>query len=206
MVVMRALDSRLHLGFARVVRALAIAVIGALVACTSERSSGGTSERAVADTSGVSVAGARSGPRGAARRGYVGLQYDSLPGDFTFEGGTVIPPAAPSHAEYDFSYVRTPRGDMIWLDTLGVPAGRGLRARIVRGTLVIPPLARDERLFMASCDVRGRFDPRVVAIVVNEPRVSRFTKIRQAWRVDLPTGRFDIIPISDIVCEEPGSG
>lgn len=183
-----------------------LATIGVLVACSSERSAGDGRERAAADTTGQPPNNGQPA-RGATRRSYVGLQYDSLPGDFTFEGGAVVPPtAAPGHAEYDFSYVRTPRGDMIWLDTLSVPAGHGLRARIVRGTLVIPALGPDERLVMASCDVQGRFDPRVVAIVVNEPGVSRFTKIRQAWRVDLPSGRFDVIPVTGVVCEEPGTG
>ena len=185
---------------------LALATIGILLACSSERSARDERERAAADTV-VRLPNTAEPARGATRRSYVGLQYDSLPGDFTFEGGAVVPAtAAPGQAEYDFSYVRTPRGDMIWLDTLSVPAGHGLRARIVRGTLVIPPLGADERLVMASCDVHGRFDPRVVAIVVNEPGASRFTKIRQAWRADLPSGRFDIIPITGVVCEEPGGG
>jgi hypothetical protein len=146
-------------------------------------------------------------PGGAKRASYVGLQYDSLPADFVFQGRTMIPPPpnAP-RAEYDLAHIRTPRGDMVWLDTIGAPAGDRLRARLVRGALTIPVLAADERLFMASCDVRGRYDPHVVAIVVNEPNVARFTKIRQAWRVDLPSGRFDILPVGGIVCEEVGSG
>ena len=32
-----------------------------------------------------------------------------------------------------------------------------------------------------------------------------FTQIRQAWRVNIPDARFDIIPVKGIVCEDPGS-
>ena len=75
----------------------------------------------------------------------------------------------------------------------------------MRAELRLPPLAADERLMLASCDVGGRLDPFVVAIVVNEAGVSRLAKIRQAWRAEPRVGRFTIIPIAGIVCEDPGS-
>jgi hypothetical protein len=136
---------------------------------------------------------------------YIGLQYDSLPKDFTYRDGSLIPPSAATHnAEYDLSHVMTPSGEMIWLDTLGAPVGKGLRAKIVRAELTIPQLANDERLFMASCDSNGKLDPLVVAIVVNQPGATKFTSIRQAWRVNIPAARFDVIPVAGISCEEPG--
>lgn len=136
---------------------------------------------------------------------YVGLQYDSLPAGFKYEGGSVIPRGTSGvDADYDFSHIMTPRGDMIWLDTIGAPTAKGLPARIVRAELTIPPLAHDERLFLASCDVNGKFDSRVAAIVVDEPNVTKYTKIRQAWRVNPQSGRFDVIPVTGVTCEEPG--
>jgi hypothetical protein len=197
---------------------LSCATVGAAIGasalatgCSGRENAGSSAQRGASSTdTAVAARGANGvGPRVRASEGtsYVGLQYDSLPADFKFEGGSMVPaPATGPRAEYDFSHVSTPRGDMVWLDTIGAAVGRGLRARIVRGELTIPPLAADERLFMASCDVAGRFDSRVVAIVVNEPNTSRFTKIRQAWRVNLASGRFDIIPVTGVVCEEPGAG
>ena len=88
---------------------------------------------------------------------------------------------------------------MLWLETLDG------RERVVRAELRVPPLAADERLMIGSCDVNGRLDARVVAIVVAEPGVTRLTKIRQAWRADAQAGRFDLLPVAGIVCEEPGS-
>jgi hypothetical protein len=173
----------------------------ALAAACSGRESGTVRREASSPDTAVA---ARTG---ASSTSYIGLRYDSLPADVKFEGGAVIPARVNGPlADYDFTHVRTLRGDMIWLDTIGAPVGRGLRARIVRGELTIPPLAPDERLFMASCDIGGRFDGHIVAIVVSEPNVSRFTKVRQAWRANPVSGRFDIIPVRGVVCEEPGSG
>jgi len=57
---------------------------------------------------------------------------------------------------------------------------------------------------MASCDANGKLDPNVIAIVVTEPNATKFTKVRQAWRVNAAAGRFDLIPVAGIVCEETG--
>ena len=157
------------------------------------------------DSAAAPQSAAPSAANAAAKSGYVGLQYDSLPKDFTYRDGSVIPPSPATHtADYDLSHVMTPSGEMVWLDTLGAPVGKGLRAKIVRAELSIPQLANDERLFMASCDAKGKLDPLIVAIVVNEAGATKFTKIRQAWRVNIPAARFDVLPVAGISCEEPG--
>jgi hypothetical protein len=132
-------------------------------------------------------------------RGYLGLQHDPLPEGVKAAGGAVVTGTPSSYA---FTHVRTPRGDLIWLDSIADRSGD--RNRTVRAELSIPPLARDERLFMASCDVNSRLDGRVIAIVIDEPNVTKFTKIRQAWRVNERRGAFETIPIAGISCEEPG--
>jgi hypothetical protein len=131
---------------------------------------------------------------------YVGVRHDPLPAGVKGEGGAMLTGTASSYA---FIHVRTPRGDMIWLDSIAsTPAAEP--SKTVRAELAIPPLAADERLFMASCDVNSRLDSRVLAIVINEPGVTKFTKIRQAWRVNERAGRFEVIPIAGITCEDPG--
>ncbi|HTE47279.1 MAG TPA: hypothetical protein VK636_18660, partial [Gemmatimonadaceae bacterium] len=110
---------------------------------------------------------------------YIGLRHDPLPDGVQPEGGAVLTGAL---SNYAFTHVHTPRGDMIWLDSIA--DGRGAKNKTVRAALTIPLLSNDERLFMASCDVNARLDARVVAIVVNEPGATKFTKIRQAWRVN----------------------
>jgi hypothetical protein len=131
---------------------------------------------------------------------YVGLQYDSLPAGVKSLGGAILSTPGDARGDFAFDRVATPRGDMIWLDTVDA------RTRTVRAELPIPALAHDERVFISSCDAGGHLDPRVIAIVVTDPNVSRFTKVRQAWRANLRDGRFELIPVSGISCEEPGAG
>jgi hypothetical protein len=137
-------------------------------------------------------------PRGS----FVGNRYESLPKGVTLIAGAVLP-VSRATGEFELARVKTPRGEMIWFDSLA-HTSRATPARTVRAELKVPPLSNDERLFMASCDVGGKLDPRVVAIVVNEPNVTTFAKIRQAWRVNAGRGQFELIPVAGITCEEPG--
>ena len=139
------------------------------------------------------------------RTSYVGMRYGSLPSGFSYKAGSTFSRGSSSPGRYAMSQVRTPRGDMLWLETLEPRDGRGSAERVVRAELRVPPLAADERLMIGSCDVNGRLDARVVAIVVADSGVTRLTKIRQAWRADTQAGRFDLLPVAGIVCEEPGS-
>ena len=133
---------------------------------------------------------------------YVGVHHDPMPAGVTAEGGALI---RVGKGDYSVSHVRARGVDMLWLDSI-VPGKTQNPEKVVIAELRIPPLDRDERLFMASCDVRGQFDSRVVAIVVNETGVAKFAKIRQAWRADVVRGRFDVIPVTGITCEDPGLG
>jgi hypothetical protein len=139
-------------------------------------------------------------PRGGASASSdVVTRGTSLPPGVKLVSGATIP-----NTDYVVRRVATPRGDAIWLDSMAQDGGR-TPTRTRRADLALPPLAADERVMLASCDVNGRLDPLVIAIVVNEPNVSRFTKIRQAWRANPGSRRFDIIPVAGIVCEDPGS-
>lgn len=131
---------------------------------------------------------------------YVGVHHDPLPAGVTHEGGALI---RIGKSDYSISHVRAKGVDMLWLDSI-VPGRKQDPEKVVIAELRIPPLDRDERLFMASCDVNGQFAPRLVAIVVVEPGVSKFTKVRQAWRADAAHGRFDVIAVTGISCEDPG--
>ncbi|MEO6877277.1 MAG: hypothetical protein ABI205_02270 [Gemmatimonadaceae bacterium] len=135
-------------------------------------------------------------PTGAS---YVGLTYNAPPAGVKSIGGATLSGPGTVRGNYAFNHVTTPRGEMIWLDTIGAPN------RVVLAELPLPPLANDERLFIGSCDAAGRLDPRIIAIVVNQPGVTRFTEIRQAWRADPHLARFDLLPVAGIVCEDPDS-
>lgn len=142
---------------------------------------------------------------------YVGIRYDSLPPKFTFISGALVPIAPGANSvSFDLDLVRTPRGQMVWLDSIVAVSQRGRPTRIVRAELRVPPLAADERLVMSSCSVDSKLDPRVVAIVVASQRAAadttaRSTTIRQAWRANPTAGQFEVIPVTGIACDEPGS-
>jgi hypothetical protein len=175
-------------------RVLAASVVAfvMLAGCSGESS---RSERAT-DTAIRASTRARGGPasnRNSAVRG------ESLPRGMKLEGGATIP-----NTGYVFRRVSTPRGDSLWLDSMSTNA-RGTATRIRRAQIAVPPLASDERMMLASCDVNGRLDPFVVAIVVNEANATRFAKVRQAWRANPRTRALDIVPVAGIVCEDPGS-
>jgi hypothetical protein len=140
-------------------------------------------------------------PPALERSPYVGVRHNPMPRGVRLVGGASF---RLGRADYALSHVVAPEGDMVWLDS--IVAGSSPSAMIVRATLEVPPLDRDERLFMASCDADGRLDERIVAVVIDEPAATRFTKIRQAWRVDQRHGRFDVIPVTGITCEEPAAG
>jgi hypothetical protein len=182
------------------------AAVGLVIGCTQTDSRADAPRLPPMDTAVGAGATITMSPAERAKANYVGLRYEELPRGFASVAGSVITPTpAGVSGDYAFSQVRTPKGEMVWLDSLGASTGNGNRARTVRAALIVPPLAKDERLFMASCDAKGALDPMVVAIVVNDPGATRFDKIRQAWRADPTTRRFALIPVEGIVCEEPGS-
>ena len=147
-----------------------------------------------------------SAPSARAPGNYVGLEYEVLPPRVSAMGGAVLPQMnSGAGGDFGFSYVRTPQGDMIWLESIDKATHGRRPRRMVRAQLRIPPLASDERLFMASCDVGRTLDGWVVAIAIHAPNTTRFTRVRQAWRADPVAQRFDVIPIDGITCEEPGS-
>ena len=171
---------------------------GALIAvgCSGDNS------RATAggETGAAGRTGRREESSRRARGWYVGVTYSALPQGVTFVSGAGLSSPGDARGAYAFARVATPHGDMIWLDTIAT------RARTVRGELHLPPLAADERLFISSCDLAGHLNPRVIAIVVNEPNVTRYTRVRQAWLANLQTGRFEIVPVAGVVCDNAESG
>lgn len=179
---------------------LLVAAVVAGIGCSgdTQRAPGG---RTRTGDSSIATGAAPASP--IARQGlYVGNRYETLPRGVTLVSGAVIP-AARGAGEFEMARVRTARGDMIWFDSLSHTA-RATPTRIVRAELRVPPLGRDEQLLMGSCDVSGVLDARVVAIVVREPNVTKFTQVRQAWRANGARGQFEMIPVGGITCEEPG--
>jgi hypothetical protein len=168
------------------------AMLAAVSACSRESSR----DARPTDTA---IVASRQGATGASKSTDVTTRGAALPPGLKLVSGATIP-----NTDYVFRRVATPRGDAIWLDSMAQDGSR-TPTRTRRADLALPPLSADERVMLASCDVNGRLDPLVVAIVVNDANVTRFRKVRQAWRANPGSRRFDIIPVAGIVCEDPGS-
>ncbi|HVX41538.1 MAG TPA: hypothetical protein VHB25_18410 [Gemmatimonadaceae bacterium] len=140
-------------------------------------------------------------PSAGRPRSLAGLAYTSLPSGVSFISGAAIPVSSGAPT-FDVAHVKTPDGDHAWLQTAGPKIG-GTASHLVIADLTLPPMSSTESLVMASCDVNGKLDPTVIAIVTNEPNAKQLTKVRQAWRANTDAKRFDMIPVDGVVCEEP---
>lgn len=182
---------------------LAAAIVVATAACSGE---GGRNGAGASGDSGANAAGnVVSDAAFTSASSYVGIRYDSLPAAFTFESGAMLPKSAGAMSgAFDIGRIRTPRGDMVWLDSIVRVPGQARPSRIVRAELKVPPLASDERLVMSTCEIKESMDPRVVAIIVVKQDSTRAVTVRQAWRANVKSGEFDVIPVTGILCAEPG--
>jgi hypothetical protein len=171
--------------------AIAVACAAGAAACTRDQAA--VNRGSIATDSAVGAPAPKTG-----LSDYLGLRYETPPAGVRIREASMLP-----GANYSVSHVATPKGDMIWLDSL-VTSPNGPRARVIRAAIPIAKPAKDERLFIASCDVNGRLDPTIVAIAVNDTGSSKFTRIRQAWRIDTRSAAFELIPVAGITCEAPG--
>ena len=128
------------------------------------------------------------------------LRYDTIQSR-GFQGGSVLMGPNGHPSAFVFSEVRTGRRTVLRLDSVVAGSPRD-RSRIIRAELSVPPLAADERLLIGSCDTAGHLDPALVAIIVGGSATTRYTQVRQAWRAQPAEGRFEIVPVRGITCEE----
>jgi hypothetical protein len=137
---------------------------------------------------------------------YVGTRYDPMPAGISYEGGAVLMGKNGKPSSFAMTHVLTPRGAYMWLDSVLPTDGQNqIHARIVRGELKLRPARPNETLLIGSCEVKGKLDASVFAFAERQFRSKRLSKIHDAWRADPTTGRFDVVPPKDVVCEDPGA-
>lgn len=181
--------------------AIALGCSIALAACGGDSLRGTKATADEADARGASGTAIGSAPASNS----VSERYDTLPARGRFVGGSVLMQSNGAPSPFVFSQAQTPRGTVLRLDSVVAGAPRD-RSRIIRAELAVPPLAPDERLLIGSCDANSHLDPALVAIVVADSAAARYTRIRQAWRVRPADGRFEVVPVRGITCEETDPG
>lgn len=140
--------------------------------------------------------------------GHVGFERDSLPPNMQLRESTVLlgPGTTPNTARYAITWVGTADGDVLWLDTLVSPAGSPAARWRVRAELAVPTLGADEALVIGQCRLHGRLDPEIVAIAARGQTDERYTQVRQAWRANRATHRFEPLLPDDVDCENQDYG
>jgi hypothetical protein len=183
-----------------------IAVAG-MVACSRDAVKGTTTttDTAVPTTAGGTAGTSASAAGEPAPVLFLGYRYDPLPAGTSYEGGSIMLGPGGKPSAFGLSHVLSAAaGDMIWLDSILPDEGK-THSRIVRAVLRIPSVARGQRLMFGTCDLNGKFDGSVVAIVADERKGDRFPHAIKAWRGNPKTSSFDVIPVANIGCDDPDS-
>ena len=137
---------------------------------------------------------------------YVGLRYRTLPDSLQNLGGWMIgAPLSSPEPEYVVSRVQQGNRQMLWLELILSRDSAGKPLFEVKDVLDLPSLKPTEQLASGWCLVGGKRDPEVIAIAVSED-AEYWRQIGRAWRANRQTVRFEEIPPSNIVCENPGWG
>jgi hypothetical protein len=148
-----------------------------------------------------SEARAANPPRTPEPTSYVGMHFDPMPAGVMDESGAVIIGKDGKPTPYVLTHVETPQGLAMWLVEV-LPGDGVIRRRVVRAEMPDPKIAPGEHFVSGTCDVNGKLDGAVFAVVRNEPG-RQYTVIHRAWRAYPETARFDSISTKGIVCEEP---
>jgi len=137
-------------------------------------------------------------------KSYVGYGYDPLPPGVTLVGGSAIVGADGKPTHFSLDHVLTPLGNTMWLDSL-LPSDGTQRRRIVRAELVIP-VPSLTRLIVSTCDVDGKLDPSVVALVRDSAGTDgKYSRVFNAWRGNPVRAQFDTVKPNSVICEEPNA-
>lgn len=137
-------------------------------------------------------------------RTYVGLTYRTLPKGLENRGGWVID-SDRREPTYGGSVVRQGQTQMLWLERYISQDSAGRVTYQVVDVLNLPAIAKSQVLAFGFCQLNGRSDRRIAAIVTATNTEFR-TRVHRAWQLNINTGK--IVPISTrgIACENPGWG
>jgi hypothetical protein len=142
----------------------------------------------------------------------LGTTYPPAPRSIVIHRGITIGEA--DTATYAFAEVSTSEGKMIWLGHRNRPS-RDQPTWTIVDTLTVPALTKDEAVMVAVCGTIRvgvsvpshagdlSLDPTIIAIL-SATNESILTRAERAWRVNLTTGRFEILAVHGIACLSEG--
>jgi hypothetical protein len=92
---------------------------------------------------------------------------------------------------------------VLWLEIISNDTDGKAKYQVL-DVLNLPPLESNEEV-TTYCQVRGKIDSEIVTISVSE-NTELLTDIKQAWRANRKTGKFEVIPTDGLACENLGYG
>jgi hypothetical protein len=140
-------------------------------------------------------------------RSYVGLRYQGgkMPKGIQQTAGWTVGPETEPGRSYGVSYVRQGNQKMLWLERLVSRDRSGNPTWEIIDAINLPRFNPGEELAPPSCKLKGVADPELIALVKYEDK-EIWRNIRQAWRANRRTRKIEVIPPTNIVCNNPGWG
>lgn len=158
-------------------------------------------------------------PNGQQQQNYLGQTYQILPFGLQDLGGWLVGEPVGSRL-YNVASLQTgalitdapqAQKQMLWFETVVFPADPDPEGRVsykVLDVLNLPPLKTSDVLVGSpglQCTRNGVRDPEIVAIATYSD-TNYLEKIKQAWRANRKTGKFESIPARNIVCDNTSRG
>ncbi|PMB53842.1 hypothetical protein CEN39_02260 [Fischerella thermalis CCMEE 5201] len=145
---------------------------------------------------------------------YIGFQYpvDQQPQGLEYLGGSNFGGGAVRNMQGGYAYVRQGQQNMLWLIGQRKQGSQGKPVWEILDVLSFPKY--DQQLnnrtyslaWGGKCRTNnGLSNVEVAAIVVLENQ-EWLDKIKQAWKINRKTGKFESLPTNNIVCENPHLG
>ncbi len=135
-------------------------------------------------------------------RNYIGLKYQQVPQGLISLGGWVIGDAYASTI-FGISRIQKTTQQMLWLEIITNDPDGKARYQVL-DILDLPQLEANNEV-TTYCRLKGKIDPEIVTISVHED-TEFLTKIKQAWRANRKTGKFEILSIEGLDCINSGYG
>jgi hypothetical protein len=133
---------------------------------------------------------------------YIGLKYQQVPQGLISLGGWVIGDAyAPTI--FGISRIQKTIQQMLWLEIITNDPDGKARYQVL-DVLELPQLETNDEV-TTYCRFKGKIDPEIVAVSIHED-MEFLTKIKQAWRANRKTGKFEVLSIEGLDCINPGYG
>ena len=131
---------------------------------------------------------------------------DELPLGFKYVGGAMLSDPYRDPKQYGVTEVSLGKNRAVWLERLTHHDEAGHAHWEILDVLFLPQLAKGQILFYSTCTLASRPEVEVVAITDAPPRGRYFGRVRNAWRANRKTEKFEELPLTDIKCEVQGEG